>query len=209
MRQIIILLGILFAVSTADAGDGWYLPILVENRRSFESIRLTKIGAFGLMRKARPGIPAHLHTGMDIKRPRENYHNEPVFPVAKGEVISIRDDGAFAQVIIAHEIERKKVWSVYEHIAGIRVRVGEWAHPFQPVGRFMNQEELNRYGRHFNHVHLEIMKSAPIKLNPDTKKPARFFGTYCLVCYTPSDLAKHYFNPKQFLESQWTDSGEE
>ena len=83
----------------------WYIPINTENRQSLEKVQLSSIGPFGLLRQARPGIPAHLHTGVDLKRPNNNYINEPVFPAAKGKVISFRDDGPYAQIIIQHSFE--------------------------------------------------------------------------------------------------------
>ena len=96
-----------------------FLPIQAENRHSTKGLTLTSIGQFGLRRKARPNIPSHLHTGIDIKRPHQNYLDEPIYPIAAGKVISKRIDGPYAQLIIEHELNRRKVWSLYEHIAGI------------------------------------------------------------------------------------------
>jgi hypothetical protein len=99
------------------------------------------------LRKARPGIASHLHTGIDIERPHSNY--EPIFPIAKGVVISKRDDGAFAQLIIEHSVKGKKVWTVYEHIAGIVPKLNDVVDPMNPIARFMTREELNRFGWQF------------------------------------------------------------
>ena len=82
----------------------WHLPIRTNNRQSLENVELTRIGKFGLMRAARPGIPAHHHTGTDFKRPSDNYVDEPIFPAAKGTVVSLRDDGPYAQIIIQWRI---------------------------------------------------------------------------------------------------------
>lgn len=79
-----------------------HLPINVSNRISLGELSLTEIGAFGLRRKARPNVKSHLHTGIDIKRPDNNYMNNPIFPIAPGVVISKRDDGPFAQLIVEH-----------------------------------------------------------------------------------------------------------
>ena len=122
------------------------LPITVENRTTWASVQLTQIGSYGITRKARPGIPKHLHTGVDIKRPRPNYADEPVLPVASGTVISMRDDGPFAQIIIEHRLPHgDPVWTAYEHIAGITVTVGDIVSPHEPIGRFMNRQELDSY----------------------------------------------------------------
>jgi len=183
----------------------WLLPIAVENRTTWASVQLTHIGSYGLTRKARPGIPAHLHTGIDIKRPRQNYEDEPVFAVAPGTVISMRDDGPFAQIIIEYRLPHgDPVWTVYEHIAGIMVTVGDIVWPHDPIARFMNRGELDRYGWQFDHVHFEVLKVCPRALKPTGKTPLRFFSTYSLECYTESDLEKYYYDPMSFMEAQWS-----
>jgi len=82
-----------------------YLPIELTDRSNISMIELSDIGDFGLMRKPRPNVPQHYHTGIDIKRPNNNYKNEPIYPIAKGKVISKRDDGPYANIIIEHELE--------------------------------------------------------------------------------------------------------
>jgi hypothetical protein len=69
MLPTILLL--IFIVPHAVWGQSahWLLPIFLENRTTWNTVQLTHIGSYGLSRKARPGIPAHLHTGVDIKRP--------------------------------------------------------------------------------------------------------------------------------------------
>lgn len=115
---------VLCAVIPVNAAtEGWYLPIGVTDRQSTDGIELTAIGTFGKMRKARPGIPAHHHTGVDFKRPNNNYTDEPIYPAAKGKVISMRDDGPYAQIIIEHTMaDSVKLWTVYEHVAGITIQ---------------------------------------------------------------------------------------
>jgi hypothetical protein len=69
------------------------IPISGSDRTSIGSIQLTPIGDFGLTRKARKDVPEHLHAGIDIKRPSNNYFDEPILPIAPGVVISMRNDG--------------------------------------------------------------------------------------------------------------------
>ncbi len=175
------------------------LPINSTNRSNISTIRLTDIGQFGVMRKAREGIPAHYHTGIDIKRPGSNFHNEPIFPIAEGTVISKRTDGPYAQIIVEHSTSELIFWSLYEHVAGINVEVGQLVSPHRPMARFMSKEELDKYGWQFNHFHLEILKVNPIPLDPDSKHPDRFFGSYSIACFTPQDLNRYYYNPLDFL----------
>ena len=183
----------------------WFLPINTANRQSWEQVELTEIGRFGLMRKARPRVPAHLHTGIDIKRPNMNYNNEPIFPAAKGRVISYRDDGPYAQIIIEHTFSNSNpIWTVYEHVAGINVKLGENVDPDTRIARFMNKDELNQYGWQFDHIHFEVMRVKPIPLKPDKKRPFRHYGTYCLVCYHPFQLARRYYNPFDFFTLKWS-----
>jgi len=175
------------------------LPINSPDRRSINSMELTKIGQFGLLRKERPGVPAHFHTGIDIKRPTQNYHEEPIFPIFEGIVISKRQDGPYAQLIIEHENEHK-FWTVYEHIAGIEVNLYEFVNPETPIARFMNKSELNKYGWQFDHFHFEILKTQPIRLNQNRLHPERLFASHTLQCYSKEDLEKYFYHPLNFLE---------
>ena len=95
------------------------------------------------------------------------------------------------------------VWTVYEHIAGIRVSVGEVISAAEPIARFMNKQELDRFGWQFDHVHFEVLRHPLRPLMPSSDTPYRFFGTYSLECYTLADLQRYYHDPIEFLEMQW------
>jgi murein DD-endopeptidase MepM/ murein hydrolase activator NlpD len=177
------------------------MPVDCNDRTSTKQIRLTSIGKFGLLRKARPGVPAHLHTGIDIQRPHDNYKNEPIFPISKGIVISKRDDGAFAQLIIEHSFNGKKFWTVYEHIAGIVPKLNDIVDPMTPIARFMTREELNSFGWQFDHVHFEILKVKPQKIKPSPKTPERIFNSYTLECHSTADVEKYFYEPLLFFET--------
>lgn len=190
-----------FAVTLSffDAFGQLYNPLNVRDRQSFNNIQLATIGKFGMERKARPGVPAHLHTGVDIKRPGNNYDREPIFAVAKGTVISKRSDGAYAMVMLVHNIGDKRFWSIYEHIAGIEVEVGDEVDPLKPIARFMNKRELDRYGWQFDHFHLEILRVKPVRRVPDRKTPSRYFDSYTLRCFSSRDLTMYFYDPLKFL----------
>lgn len=176
------------------------LPIFLEDRKDISQIHLTKIGQFGLVRKARNNIPEHYHTGIDIERPNNNYDTEPIFPIAKGKVISKRTDGPYANLIIEHEINGRKLWTLYEHISGIKVDVSDVVDTDTPIARFMNKDELNRFGWQFDHFHFEIVKFKPMRIMPDENNPERFFNSYTLICYNMDDLHKYYFDPIEFFK---------
>jgi len=176
------------------------LPVRAENRHDFSIVQLTEIGKYGVVRKARDKIPEHYHTGIDIKRPGNNYIDEPVYPIARGVVISKRSDGPYANIIIEHEINGFRFWTLHEHISGIAVNVNDIADPHSPIARFMNKEELNRYGWQFDHFHFEVLKVRPLAQKPDKKNEGRFFNSYSLMCFTPDDLNRYYFDPVEFLK---------
>jgi hypothetical protein len=182
----------------------WYLPVNTPDRRSWSTIELTAIGRFGLQRAARPGVPAHLHTGVDIKRPSRNYSDEPVYPAARGIVVSRRDDGPFAQIIVEHrQRDGTRVWTVYEHVAGITAAAGDTADPAQPMARFMTRRELDRYGWQFDHVHFEVLRQRPRAAQPSNALPMRFSRTYALECRDNATLLRHCHDPVAFLETAW------
>lgn len=162
-------------------------------------IELTEIGEFGLLRKARPNIPAHLHTGIDIKRPGNNYDHEPIFPIADGIVISKRTDGPYAQLIIEHPNNGEPFWTVYEHIAEIQVHLSQQVNPETQIARFFNREELNLHGWQFDHFHFEILKKQPLKITPSAKTPERHFRSYTLSCFTEEELLQNFYDPYLFL----------
>ncbi len=199
-KRFLLILSIVIIYSTHIYCQQWWIPVNLKNRHSTENIKLTQIGQFGLRRKERPKVPSHLHTGIDIKRPGNNYLHEPIFSVSEGVVISVRSDGPFAQIIIEHQISKKqKIWTVYEHISDIKVRVSDKVTPHQPIAHFMSKEELFRYGFKFDHLHFEVMKKQPLCLKPDSSHPQRFYATFGLLCYTENELMERYYNPLLFL----------
>lgn len=195
MGQVLAVLTVLLTAG-AVGGPAWRLPVNCHP----DSVRLTRIGEFGLLRRARPGIPAHLHAGIDIARPSDNYHHEPVYPVGPGVVVSLRDDGPFAQLIIEHRLENgAKLWSVYEHVSGMVCSLGDTVSPEHPLARFMNRQELDRHGWQFDHLHLEIMRIPPRPRSPDPRLPYCRYATYGLTCYVRQELEARYLDPIEFL----------
>lgn len=186
-----------------DASTQWFLPIDVPNRQSLARAEVTEIGAFGIMRKARPTVPAHYHTGVDLKRPSTNYRDEPVYPMHTGLVVSLRDGGPYAFVILRHEARVGTLWTLYEHLGKIFVEVGDSVVPESPIARFLNYAELREFGRKFDHIHVEILHAEPILQEPSPDHPALFFRSYTLQCLTPEELEAHYYSPLDFLQRMW------
>ncbi|MEQ9401961.1 MAG: M23 family metallopeptidase [Cyclobacteriaceae bacterium] len=164
------------------------------------SIQVTNIGKFGLERVARPGIPKHLHTGIDIKPPRDNYFtDEFIYPIARGVVISKRTDGPYAQLIIEHEYKGTPFWTVYEHISEIQADLFQPVTPDKAIARFFKSYELDKIGWQFNHFHFEILRKRPIEIKPDPEQPERRFNSYTLICQSESALHEYFHNPIAFL----------
>ncbi|HEY0031576.1 MAG TPA: M23 family metallopeptidase [Bacteroidia bacterium] len=193
----LLLISFLFILPSVEP---FFIPLKSTDRSDLSKISLTAIGKFGLLRKARTTVPAHLHTGIDIKRPENNYNNEPIFAIAKGKVISKRSDGPYAQLIIEHEFNNTTIWTVYEHIAGIAINLNETVDPGKPIARFMNKNELDRFGWQFDHFHFEILKVKPLSIKPDKLHPERQFNSYTLCCYNSEDLQKYYYEPLRFMK---------
>jgi murein DD-endopeptidase MepM/ murein hydrolase activator NlpD len=149
----------------------------------------------------RPGIPAHFHTGIDIKRPKPNYKNEPIYAVGDGYVISVRDDGPFALIIIEHSFNGNLFWTEYEHIAGIKVEIGDFVDEYTEIATYMSKNELNKYGWQFDHFHFEILKIQPQKIVPKESQPQYLFASYNLICYSREELNNRYYNPLVFLNT--------
>jgi len=202
-KRALLLLMLLPRAVPAAAACPWLLPVKTADRACWRTIRLSPIGAFGLRRKARPAIPAHLHAGIDIARPSGNYIDEPVFAAGCGRVVSVRRDGPYSQVIVAHETGGAPVWTAYEHLQGISVALGEEVTPDRPIGRFMTRRELTRWGWHFDHVHFEVLKIHPLPFPANRRLPDYRCHTYNLQCASEQDLARAYFDPEAFLKGKW------
>lgn len=203
-------LTIIAIVTLAGAGDipDWRFPIRPPQGQDTRRVLLTPIGAFGVERKARPGIPAHLHTGVDIRRPMANYVDEPVFAASRGVVVSVRTDGPFAQVIVVHHDRAQgNVWTVYEHFGDVRVHAGDSVSPARPIGRFFTREELDAYGWQFDHIHFEVMLKPPPVARPTRDLPERHYSTWALTCYTREQLAERMADPLAFVRSRQTVRG--
>ncbi|XOV93759.1 MAG: M23 family metallopeptidase [Bacteroidota bacterium] len=184
-------------------GPNIRIPIDAPNRKLIEFIKLTEIGQFGLKRKDRKEVPEHLHTGIDIQRPNKNYSNAAIYAIDAGTVISKREDGPFAQVIIEHDFGNLVFWTVYEHIAEIQVDLFQEVDSETKIARFFNLDELNQYGWQFDHFHFEVLKRRPIRIQPKSETPERLYNSFTLNCFVLKELNDNFYSPLDFLESHF------
>jgi hypothetical protein len=181
----------------------WHIPANYKNIGGIDDVKLSNIGRFGLLRVARPTVPAHYHTGIDIVRPDTNYWNQPVFPASKGNIVSIIDDGPFSQIIIMHEAGGKNYWTVYEHLHVREKDIGKEVDWNDTIGWYFNKNELTTYGWQFDHLHFEILKIEPAPVKPTKRYPARQYQTYAITCSTKKELETRQENPVEFLRGNF------
>lgn len=177
------------------------LPVKITHRTTLSENQLTSIGRYGILRKARPAVPAHYHTGIDLKRPSQNYSNEPVLAAGTGVIISVRNEGPYSQIVIQHSFAPgDTLWTVYEHILGITCHVGQRVDAQSVIARFFTKNELNRYGWQFDHVHFEILRKKPLKIRSTLKQPEYYFKTFAINCFTINELHKRTINPMEYFK---------
>jgi len=135
--------------------------------RTFEGV-VTKPwdgGAFGYTRSPiRVGgqvVMTRFHEGIDIapvKRDKAGNPLDLVMSIAKGKVVHTSDIAGRSNygkyVVVEHDWENSKVYSLYAHLAEITARVGDAVNPGSVLGRMgYTGAGLNRTRAH---VHLEI-----------------------------------------------------
>jgi hypothetical protein len=196
MLKTVFLFQILIAIPLYSQ---WYLPANYRGVADPQKMQLTKIGAFGLLRKARPTVPAHYHTGIDIMRPDSQYDKQPIFPAKDGVVVSILDEGPFSQVVIKHTDNNRTYWSVYEHLHVRINKINISITPFDTIGYFFSKDELNRYGWQFDHFHFEILKLEPPKFKTAGVNSLRNYKTFGILCFSREDLYMRQEDPLEFL----------
>ncbi|HEX2955571.1 MAG TPA: M23 family metallopeptidase [Chitinispirillaceae bacterium] len=179
----------------------WYIPANYRGISDPYKIHLTKIGAFGLLRKARPTVPAHYHTGIDIVRPDSQFQKQPIFPAKEGEVVSVLDNGPYSQIIIKHSDMNRNFWTVYEHLH-VSVKKIKHVTQFDTIGYFFSKDELNRYGWQFNHFHFEILKLEPPKFKSGEINSLRYYKTFGILCFSRDELIMRQENPLEFLSGK-------
>lgn len=180
----------------------WFLPLDTGNRRNWSTAHITNSARFKARRRTAQNGGARFHTGIDFQNGGNNGRRggpgEPVYAMANGIVFGIFGKLPNKRVVLMHRLGNgRAIWSSYLHIAEPRVVGNEYVTPNTVIARRMNQAELNRYGQHFNHVHVEILR----------RLPPRFYGQYQWMsqyCYTEEQVDRYFYNPQIFLQKMWS-----
>lgn len=176
----------------------WKLPLNTADRQDWSTIFLEPDAHFKALRAPFGPVKLRYHTGTDLQNGNAFVVGEPVYAVATGKVIAIEDPPPQRRITIEHALpDGQRVWSVYIHIIEEQVIVGDMVDTETVIARLMTPAELELYGLEYNHVHLEIMKQMP-------GYAADFQHRKTFTCYTEKEVDDHFYNPVEFLKSQFT-----
>jgi len=146
-----------FSSVFSDASYGWNGVALWSPQREngvmeFRHYLRRIISTYGAHRSS--PIYGHRHAGIDIK----GRYSEKVYAIGKGRVLWVTGEFPNTAIYIQHQgVHEKPFWSVYIHVQGIAVDIGDEVSENTIIGRIFNEDELRRSG--FNtrpHLHLEI-----------------------------------------------------
>jgi murein DD-endopeptidase MepM/ murein hydrolase activator NlpD len=196
----LILYLIVFGINSTNQpiATVWKLPLNTIDRQDWSTVYLESDAYFKNLRAPFGTVKLHYHTGMDLQNRAAVSPGEPVYAIAAGKVIAIEDPPPQRRITIEHLLPNgDKVWSVYIHIIDEQVKVGDIVDSETVIARLMNAAELERYGKEYDHVHLEIMKIMPPHfINFDQRKT--------FTCYSNQQVDEYFYNPEEFLKNQFS-----
>jgi len=170
------------------------LPLRTFDRQDWATVLMDHAAHFKALRAPFGPVKLRYHTGVDIRNKSYTISGEPVYAIAAGAVIAVADPHPQRRIVIEHTLPNQtKVWSVYVHIIDETVKVGDRVDTETIIARLLNDVELELYGQHYHHVHLEIMKIMPTAF-------ANFYQRETFTCYTEQEVDKYFFNPEEFLK---------
>ena len=166
----------------------WRLPLKTTSRKDLSAIRWDPNGQFMARRYK------HLHTGIDLMNQGAG---EAVYAASCGKVVSLYATEPNKAVMIQHHLPSGQiVWTVYVHVTRIKVQVGDVVTSKTVIAHLMNENQLDKYGWTFNHLHFEILK------RPRKNKAGKYLS-YSTKCKTKEEVRMHFLDPIGFLEKAW------
>jgi murein DD-endopeptidase MepM/ murein hydrolase activator NlpD len=132
-----------------------YIVPIGNYRTDYTKFNNKIIGKYGDYRGS--NVPGHKHSGIDIK----GDFNDPVYSIGKGTVTHIFRSFPHKTIYIQHRDGKgMPFYSVYIHVEGIKVKVGDRVTKNIIIARIFNKEELmSSYFGTPPHLHFEIRHS--------------------------------------------------
>lgn len=178
----------------------WKLPLKTVDRQDWSTVRLEPDAHFKSLRAPFGPVKLHYHTGIDLQNGSVIEPGEPVYAIAAGKVIAIEDPPPQRKIVIEHVLpDENRIWSVYYHIIGEQVQVGDRVDTETIIARIMNASELDTYGWEYNHVHLEIMK----KLSPPVSE---YYERKTFTCYSAAEVDAYFSDAEVWLKNHFEKS---
>jgi len=170
-----------------SASNGrFFLPLNSFETPDLKSLEKRVIGRYSDRRCS--FVRGHKHAGIDI----QGRYGEPIYPIGKGRVINIFRDFPNQTIYIKHVGPKHTVfYSVYIHVADVRVEIGDAVSENTVIARMFNQKELalSDFGTS-PHLHLEIRHS--VKDN----------GQATFSCMTLEELSQYCIDPMVFFQKR-------
>lgn len=177
----------------ATVSREWLTPLDTGARADWDSLVVTRKGAFLAERAAYRHLTGHVHTGVDYQnRAGRGGPGEPVYATARGKVWDVKVQGAGTRVTVAHLLpDGEIVYSSYIHVGGVRVRRGTRVGPHTVIARRLKHRELARYGSLYNHLHFQIHRG-------------RFVPEHTIATRTDDEARARFYDPQIFGRRSFT-----
>ena len=179
----------------------WMLPLDTGDRTDWSTLLFEHDAHFKDYRKTWNPRKPRLHTGVDLQNGGEwgarGGPGEAIYAIGPGKIFGVYGKPPNRRIIISHKLPSgNKFWSCYLHVAGIRVRPGQRVDAYSIIARRLNARELRRYGRHYNHLHLEVLRRLP----PWRNNKYRWMSQYC---YSRAQVNRYFYDPENFFQNLW------
>ncbi len=110
--------------------------------------------------------------------------------MAAGVVCSIHLDHPHKTVVVRHKLrDSQTVFTTYKHLQTIYVQTGQQVDQQTKLARLYTQQEAQKYGGNFDHLHLEIRKSFDD------------YGCGSWLTMTREELDTYYYDPAAFIKT--------
>lgn len=177
--------------------------------RIFEGVasKPWQAGCYGYVRNLRRineqlVVPTRLHEGIDIKPLRRDARNNPldtIHSISAGTVVHVNAVSGKSNygryVVVEHQWEGSKVYSLYSHLAKVSCRVGQKVEAGGELGTMgYSGRGLNRER---SHLHLELCLLMSTRFNQWAKGMVNHHGIYNGINLTGCNIARLYLEHRK------------